>query len=64
MNDINLGAVSFEELGKWSAEETILALQWLNANVGSLTSRNMEFKLINIALLATCHRLNKRYERL
>ncbi|TEB37657.1 lateendosome to vacuole transport-family protein [Coprinellus micaceus] len=32
MNDINLGAVSFEELGKWSAEETILALQWLNAN--------------------------------
>lgn len=33
--EVELGRIVFEDVGTWSADEDILALQWLNANVGS-----------------------------
>jgi hypothetical protein len=33
--EVDIGTISFEEMGKWNAEDAILGLQWLNAKVGS-----------------------------
>jgi vacuolar protein sorting-associated protein 8 len=35
VSEVDVGTIVFEEAGKWSAEEDILAVQWLNVNVGS-----------------------------
>ncbi|KAJ2918520.1 hypothetical protein MD484_g1843, partial [Candolleomyces efflorescens] len=29
--EVDIGTISFEEMGKWNAEDTVLGLQWLNA---------------------------------
>ena len=34
--EIEVGNVVFEDVGKWGSEDIILALQWLNVNVGPL----------------------------
>lgn len=62
MNEINLGAVAFEELGKWSAEESIIALQWLNANVSFFVRHGVHTALIGINHAATCYRIHKQHE--
>lgn len=38
LSEIEVGRIVFEDAGKWSAEKDILAIQWLNANVGSFAS--------------------------
>ncbi|KAF5326592.1 hypothetical protein D9611_000255 [Ephemerocybe angulata] len=40
MNEVDIGAIVFEEAGIWSADETILALQWLNANQLTIITGN------------------------
>lgn len=37
-SEVEVGTIGFENLGKWSANDDILAVQWLNVNVGSFTS--------------------------
>lgn len=39
---VEIGRISFEEINKWSTDESILAMQWLNANVSHGTLRNEE----------------------
>ena len=34
---VEVGRIVFEEVGSWNASDDILALQWLNVNVGSFT---------------------------
>lgn len=36
-SEAEVGVIDFRTTGKWSAEEDILAVQWLNDNVGSFT---------------------------
>lgn len=36
-SEVEIGTISFEEAGKWSVEDDVLAIQWLNTNVGSFT---------------------------
>lgn len=36
--EIETGTVVFEDVGKWNAEDAVLAVQWLNINVGSFSS--------------------------
>ena len=35
---VEVGRIVFDEVGSWSTSDNILALQWLNVNVGSFTS--------------------------
>lgn len=37
-SEIEVGRIVYEDAGFWSAEDDILSVQWLNANVGSFTS--------------------------
>lgn len=37
MTEIEVGRIEFEDAGKWIADDDILAVQWLNANVGSFS---------------------------
>ena len=36
-NKVEVGRIVFEEVGSWNASDDIVALQWLNVNVGSFT---------------------------
>ena len=37
VSKVEVGRIVFEEVGSWTASDDILALQWLNVNVGSFT---------------------------
>lgn len=37
-SEVEMGTIVFEEVGKWKADDAVLAVQWLNTNVGSFTS--------------------------
>jgi len=37
-SEIEVGRIVYEDTGRWSAESDIIAVQWLNANVGSFAS--------------------------
>jgi hypothetical protein len=39
-SEIETGTVVFEDAGKWSVEDDVLAVQWLNTNVRSSTPRS------------------------
>jgi hypothetical protein len=36
-SEVDVGRIVYNAAGKWVAEDHILAVQWLNANVGSFT---------------------------
>lgn len=36
-NEVDVGRIVYDTAGKWVAEDQILAVQWLNVNVGSFT---------------------------
>lgn len=42
-SEVEVGAIGFESVVKWSAEDPILAVEWLNANVGSFTPASGDY---------------------
>ena len=37
LSDVEIGTIVFEDVGKWSVDDDVLAVQWLNTNVGSFS---------------------------
>lgn len=54
-NEIDLGIIVYEQLGKWLANDDILAIHWLNPNVSFFSRLPINWPL-KIFLLATCCR--------
>lgn len=46
-SEVEIGSIAYTHVGKWRAEGDILAIQWLNANVGSFTSIDGCFDLVS-----------------
>lgn len=44
--EVEVGRIVYEDVGHWSADDDVLAVQWLNANVGSFAPRSMSFHYI------------------
>jgi hypothetical protein len=36
-SEVEIGTIVFEDVGKWSVDDDVLAVQWLNTNVGSFS---------------------------
>ena len=64
VNKVEVGRIVFEEVGSWIASDDILALQWLNVNVGSftLTACLVDKSLMTNIVLAN-HRVDSRRVR-
>lgn len=54
--EVEIGTIAHERFGKWQGDEDILALQWLNHNVGSITFflTSSKFLWISFALANNC----------
>ena len=37
ISEVEVGAIVIEEVSTWTTDEVVLAVRWLNANVGSLS---------------------------
>lgn len=42
-SELEVGTIVFEDAGKWSVDDAVLAVQWLNTNVGSFASSSQAF---------------------
>lgn len=45
--EVEVGRIVYEDAGHWSADDDVLAVQWLNANVGSFASSSHGFQSIS-----------------
>ena len=56
-SEVELGTIVFEDAGKWNVDDDILAVQWLNTNVGSFSpviNPSVSDYLLNFAGVANC----------